>query len=339
MAKPTPAAWRALAASAGLVLALLAGSAHGPPQNAVSSVNPLAGTRFWVDPTRQPTIEAARLAAHGDATNAALLRKIAAQPSAVWLSGTTQRVGDQARAAMSAAAASRSEPIFVAYNLPGRDCGRYSQGGAATAAAYRTWVDTAAAGIGPGPAVVIVEPDASAEIVAGCLRSTAATSEASLRYAVATFGRRPATHVYLDAGNSAWITDPARLVPVLHAAGIGLADGFALNVANFQTTPDSVHYGHALSSALGGAHFVVDTSRNGRGSLPSGTAYTGPQWCNPPGRALGYPPTTVTAQPLVDAYLWIKLPGSSDGACGLGYPPAGTFWPSYALGLAARAAW
>jgi endoglucanase len=38
----------------------------------------------------------------------------------------------------------------------------------------------------------------------------------------------------------------------------------------------------------------------------------------------------------VDAYLWIKRPGESDGSCH-GGPPAGAWWPDYALGLARRA--
>ena len=34
----------------------------------------------------------------------------------------------------------------------------------------------------------------------------------------------------------------------------------------------------------------------------------------------------------IDAYLWIKDPGASDGAC-RGGPPAGQFWPAYAAAL------
>ena len=42
-------------------------------------------------------------------------------------------------------------------------------------------------------------------------------------------------------------------------------------------------------------------------------------------------PTAQTGDPLVDALLWIKRPGESDGACN-GGPPAGTWWPEDALG-------
>ncbi|SCE59467.1 endoglucanase [Streptomyces sp. Termitarium-T10T-6] len=51
----------------------------------------------------------------------------------------------------------------------------------------------------------------------------------------------------------------------------------------------------------------------------------------------GTPPTTDTGDERLDAYLWIKRPGDSDGTC-RGGPPAGDWWPEYALGLARRAA-
>jgi endoglucanase len=45
----------------------------------------------------------------------------------------------------------------------------------------------------------------------------------------------------------------------------------------------------------------------------------------------------VTGSALLDALLWIKAPGESDGSCA-GGPAAGVWWPAYALGLARRAA-
>ncbi len=38
-------------------------------------------------------------------------------------------------------------------------------------------------------------------------------------------------------------------------------------------------------------------------------------WCNPPARGLGLHPTAGTGVPLLDAYLWVKRPGQSDGTC------------------------
>lgn len=62
---------------------------------------------------------------------------------------------------------------------------------------------------------------------------------------------------------------------------------------------------------------VIDTSRNGLGSWqPAPGKYADAEvWCNPPGRGLGRRPTFDTANPYIDAFLWIKVPGESDGQC------------------------
>ncbi|MEH0108698.1 glycoside hydrolase family 6 protein [Tersicoccus sp. MR15.9] len=99
--------------------------------------------------------------------------------------------------------------------------------------------------------------------------------------------------------------------------------------------------------------FVLDTSRNGRGpwTPAATTAYPDPQtWCNPPDRGLGARPAAhpSSAYPLLDAYLWIKTPGQSDGQCNRGIagsttdpewggitdPAAGAWFPQQALQLA-----
>ena len=97
------------------------------------------------------------------------------------------------------------------------------------------------------------------------------------------------------------------------------------------------------------AHFVIDTSRNGKGPwTPPADHPTGdPQdWCNPPDRGNGPRPTTHTGNPLNDAFLWIKVPGESDGQCyrwttgpndpvrAMADPAAGQWFPEAALELA-----
>jgi len=99
--------------------------------------------------------------------------------------------------------------------------------------------------------------------------------------------------------------------------------------------------------------FVIDTSRNGVGPWtppadhPEGDAQ---DWCNPPDRGLGLRPTLETGNALIDAYLWIKIPGESDGQCnrwapagspdpvrGMMDPAAGDWFPEMALELAKNA--
>jgi endoglucanase len=270
-------------------------------------------------------------------SDAALIRRIAQQPVAEWL-GPDPR--ERVRFITESAARTGDTPVLVAYHIPYRDCGRYSAGGAANGAAYRRWIEQVGLGIGDRKAIVILEPDAVAQVVDGCVpRRMVAPRLALLRDAVAAFAALPRVRVYLDAGNAGWIKKPARLMVPLLKSGIEQADGFSLNVSNFQPTGRTKRYGHRLSAAVGGAHFVIDTSRNGNGPLRHKSAdrpHSGESWCNPPGRALGEPPSTRTGDRLVDAYLWIKRPGESDGTCN-GGPPAGRWWPEYALGLARNA--
>lgn len=93
-------------------------------------------------------------------------------------------------------------------------------------------------------------------------------------------------------------------------------------------------YDANLGSAVPITHFVIDTSRNGQGHwTPPAGVYPDPQdWCNPPGRGVGLRPSADTAEPLLDAYLWVKVPGESDGECTRGLGPAGeTVDPEWGL--------
>ena len=284
---------------------------------------------FWTAPDSRAAQQAATWRAAGRPADAALMDRIAGRPVAEWLNGPNP--GPVVRARTTAAAQAGRTAVLVAYYIPNRDCGQYSLGGAPTAAAYRTWIDEFATALGDRGAYVIVEPDAVAQVVAGCTRVTASERYALLAYAVDRLKGQPHTHVYVDAGNSSWIPEAWRLVAALKASGVARADGVALNVSNYQTNEASSTYGDQLSKDLAGKHYVIDTSRNGNGP------YTGTDaWCNPPGRALGTPPTTRTDNPLLDAYLWIKRPGESDGTC-RGGPAAGQWWPSNALELARNA--
>jgi endoglucanase len=256
--------------------------------------------------------------------------KIAAQPQARWLGGWSGDIATATASATSTAAAAGAVAVLVAYNIPQRDCGSYSAGGVGSPDAYRTWIRGFASGIGSRRAVVILEPDALAGM--DCLSPADRDTRLSLlRDAVSVLAARPGVTVYIDAGNARWHS-AADTADRLRRAGVENAQGFALNVSNFISTAESVTYGRAVAGAIGGKHFVVDTSRNGLGPAPDGS------WCNPPGRALGARPTAATGEPLQDADLWVKHPGESDGACN-GGPPAGTWWAQAALELAQRAAY
>jgi endoglucanase len=222
----------------------------------------------------------------------------------------------------------------VLYDLPHRDCDGYSKGGAANAGAYRDWLAKVVSGLGRSAPVVVLEPDGIALALNGCLDNGERTERYGLLTdAVTALTQQDDAQVYVDAGNPGWVQNPMALADALRKAGVGNAAGFSLNVSNFYTTPVNTNYGHKIAAMLGGAHFVIDTSRNGNGPATGGGG--GQNWCNPPGRALGIPPTVRTDDPAVDAYLWVKDPGESDGACRPGAPAAGEWWAQYALELVA----
>lgn len=328
----------ALAAVA--ALALTAGCSGGGSDSSgggdgggtsASAPVPAARSEFWTDPASSAAKQVVQWRDQGRADDARQLEKLARQPIAIWPSGDPKQVEGQTRRVTQAAKAEGKTPVLVAYNIPNRDCGQYSQGGASDEGAYRDWVGKMAAGIGGVKSVVVLEPDALAQTLTNCEgQGEQEGREALLAEAVRTL-TRAGGEVYIDAGNAGFVTDTGKLADGLRKAGVSDAAGFALNVANFRTTEDTEAYGKRVAQEIGGdTKFVVDTSRNGKGP------YNGPEqptWCNPPGRALGTPPTRDTGDPQVAAYLWVKEPGDSDGDC-RGAPEAGKFWPDYALGLA-----
>ncbi|MGX1129239.1 hypothetical protein RKD49_001429 [Streptomyces glaucescens] len=257
-------------------------------------------------------------------------QRIADQPAAVWFADfTPATITSRVAAVTSGAAAEGRVPVLVPYAIPDRDCGGHSQGGAPGLAAYDAWIDRFAAGLGSGEVIVILEPDAVAQ--ADCL---SAADRAARFASLARAGRvlkkaNPEARVYHDAGHSGWhpAAEQAQLLRQAGAASAASSDGIFSNVSNFHRTADEIAYDRRVLDALGGPAdlgAVIDTSRNGNGAPADG------QWCDPAGRRLGRAPTLTTGEERVDAYLWVKLPGESDGCKGA----PGTFTPSYAYDLA-----
>ncbi|KKB97425.1 glycoside hydrolase family 6 protein [Mycolicibacter arupensis] len=321
----TPSLFGAVARCVTPLLALAALSGAAPAQ--ADGDNPLAGRPFYVDP-----ISKAMHASNAQPDSAELAR-VANTPQAYWLDQAfgVGSVGSTVARHTGAAAAAGAMPVLVLYAIPHRDCGSYAAGGFSSGASYRAWIDSVADGIGGNPAAIVLEPDALA--MADCLSGDARQERFDLiNYAVDTLGRNPATAVYVDAGHSRWVS-AGEMANRLNQAGVGRAKGFALNSTNYFSTDEEIGYGEEISGMTGGAHYVIDTSRNGNGPA-EGDPYG---WCNPSGRALGTPPTADTAGQHADAYLWVKRVGESDGSCGSGEPAAGHFVSEYAINLARNA--
>ncbi len=227
-------------------------------------------------------------------------------------------------------------PVLAVYRLKHVRCGGYGDS-RAEKASYRGWLSHFAQGVGGHPAIIFLEQDAL--ITAPCLsRRGVATRMAELRYATSLLGRLPHAVTYLDAG-AADAVSPGRTVRLLRAAGVANVRGFFLNSTHFDWTRRELAFGDRLSRALGGTHFVVNTAANGNGPLvpSSRVRYGNEVLCNPPGRALGPRPSTLTGDPRADAFVWIGDIGRSGGQCHAGDEPTGTFDANLALGLAARA--
>jgi endoglucanase len=340
-------------------------------------------TRLFVPlPSAGAPQQILQLLKSGDRKDAALIAETEAIPRAVWFnSGTPAQVEVQARQTMIEAAAHHAVPALVAYDIPGRDCAQYSAGGALDEADYEAWISGLARGIGNGKAIVILEPDALGNMPSDCglpvsvYPFTDSERIAELQYAVSALERDPGVSAYLDGTHSAW-QSVGTITQRLLEANVQDAQGFFLNVSNYQPTAELLDYGTWISDciamvtdssnadydtpsacasqyypatqsdfstwdlttqwyaqnmgdAVATTHFVIDTSRNADGpnnmqeyaNPPYGqpasdiSTLASGNWCNPPDSGLGIRPTTDTGVPLLDAYLWVKTPGQSDGQC------------------------
>ncbi|WP_237103104.1 glycoside hydrolase family 6 protein [Nonomuraea sp. MG754425] len=299
--------------------------------------------------------------------DAELMRRLARVPHAVRLN--QPEVRSKVAATITAAEQAGGVPVFLISYLPGGECTPTSR---SALPGYQEWIAGIAHQIGPARAVVVLEPSSLVRVpgTANCDRpGTPEQRYQDLRQAVRSLKANPATAVYLDGSQDFWPGAEimaARLV----GAGIDRADGFFVNTGGYQATAAAVEYGKALSACVGimlktggttcpkdagvdpaaMPHFVVDTSRNGRGAWSPAKHYEDPQtWCNPPGRGVGDRPSTRTGEELVDAYLWISRAGTSNGRCrrgttgevdpehGVVSPPSGEWWADLALERARNA--
>ena len=400
-----------------IVAAAVTPVAKAPPAKAPPSRTLAPNTHFLIrTPDPDAVKEIAGELRGRDLLDTLRLGVMEATPQAVWFtSGTPAQVQAAVRKTTNEAALTNTVPILVAYDIPYRDCGGLSAGGALDTPSYEAWIDAFAAGIGNRQAVVILEPDSlglipNATNIDGsadgsCAPTDPNATEASrytqINYAVSSLeAHAPAASVYLDGTHSAWL-NVGEASGRLFKAGVQRAQGFFINLSNYQFSPNLVQFGTWISECLAYAtsvvpgdfgdcpneywnggplpsldaqlfgewngvaldpngvwsdtsttqdlntsainlryanmlgtttattHFIIDTSRNGHGPLDaaqySAAPYDQPanvittlnagNWCNPPGAGLGLRPTASTGVALVDAYLWVKTPGESDGSC------------------------
>ena len=217
-------------------------------------------------------------------------------------------------------------PILVLYNIPNRDLGSYSAGGVKDKDDYLKFVTAVAEGLNQNPAIVILEPDALAHAISSENENLLSARTRLLAEAAAILRAHNSNlRIYLDVGHPRWVAAERvrKILPKFNDI-----TGVSINISNFVPLSECLSYGKSL-----GVPYVIDTSRNGNNQYDSEKD----GWCNPVNRKLGVPPRSFIEKRMaafdnLDAFLWVKIPGESDGECN-GGPKAGQFWYKYAKDL------
>lgn len=180
---------------------------------------------------------------------------------------------------------------------------------------YKRWIQEFAAGIGDSRVILLLQPDMPFTI---CLPRNSRIDLKLISWTAQQFNALPHTTVYIDAGASDWLR-PTQAASMLKRAGVGHVRGFALNLTHYDSTPRSVAYGRQIvrwlsSHGVKGVHFTVSTAMNGRPFISykhKRTFKLGTECKSRSDRVcvtLGQQPTTQTATPLCDGYLWFGRP-------------------------------
>jgi endoglucanase len=305
-----------------------------------ASPNPLVGLSFYVEHWSHPAWrQYVSYRRHHKRWSAAMIWKIAREPKFHWFGRFSKMAWVRYYLAQAARRQPGSVPLITVMRHQGRRCGGgYAGGGPREDARTRKWYRRFAHTVGARRVVIAFEPDSLGTV--DCLAPRWRRNRLDLlRYGVDVLSQLPNATIYLEGGASDW--EPSRrTAKQLRYIGIAKVRGFMLNATHYDWTLANIRHGLEISALTGGKPFIVNTSSNGRGPVHY-RRWRGPHkwrrinvWCHPRRRGLGIPPTTVTDDPKVDAYMWIGRPGFSGGACNGGPLPVGTWWPERALGLA-----
>ncbi|PWW72536.1 Glycoside Hydrolase Family 6 protein [Tuber magnatum] len=241
---------------------------------------------------------------------------------------------------------------LVVYNLPDRDCSARASDGELKLdqdglSKYKQFVDSVAKELCTSKAeeltfAIVLEPDSLANLVTNmdvskCAGAATAYKE-GVAYAISKL-QFPNVHLYIDAGHCGWLGWDGNLLPSakLFAEVLELAAGNsttkckvrgpATNVSNYNAyianprenftkgsnSWDESHYVNSLAPHLESvgfpAKFIVDQGRAGK----LGIRREWGQWCNVKNAGFGIRPSTNTGSALVDAFVWVKPGGESDG--------------------------
>lgn len=256
------------------------------------------------------------------------LDELLATPVAQWLNGDFEDTRKTIAGNLERSVPAGEVPVFVAYNIPDRDLGGEAGGGLDSPSRYMQWIRLVSETIGDAPAVVVLEPDALADIP-NLPDGEARDERIRLLRDALTVLREQNEHtaVYLDSGNSKWLKEQ-QLAELIRRVDPDrrLVGAIALNVANRRSEQETRNYAQSVSHLLGyQLHVLIDNSRNG---APNTDDLQG--WCNVKGEQVGKADATYSPDLLVEE-AFIKTPGESDGRCGESQEKSGTFDPKLLL--------
>ncbi|EAQ85581.1 hypothetical protein CHGG_06834 [Chaetomium globosum CBS 148.51] len=371
-----PSCLLAALATGGLVSA--APSPKPPTPPAPGDVNPFQGKTQFVNPAWATKLGQTlrSFLRKGDLVNAAKTYKVQNTASFVWVSNRAglSNIDDAIAAARKAQKKTGKKQIvgLVLYNLPDRDCSAGESAGEFHSDEnglqlykdefIKPYAQKVAAAKDLDFAIVL-EPDSLANLVTNmgvelCANAAPVYRE-GIAHAIAEL-QHPHVHLYIDAAHGGWLgwDDNLPLAAKVFSEVVALAGkgkkirGFVTNVSNYNpfnavvrenytewsNSWDESHYATSLAPHLEAeglpAHFIVD---QGRVALPGAREEWG-EWCNVEPAGFGPAPTTNTNNTVVDALVWVKPGGESDGECGLaGATRAGEWFDEYAQMLVKNA--
>ncbi|PIL24272.1 hypothetical protein GSI_14025 [Ganoderma sinense ZZ0214-1] len=324
-------------------------SGGSTPSTTPAAGNPFVGYTAYLSPYYAAEVQAAA-ANISDSSLSAKAASIANIPTFTWLD-TVSKVPDLGTYLSDASTLQKSTGEkqlvqIVVYDLPDRDCAAKASNGEFTIAdggqeKYFDYIDQIVAQVKQFPdvrVVAVIEPDSLANLVTNLNVQKCANAETTYKACV-TYALQQLSSVgvymYMDAGHAGWLGWPANISPAatLFASMFQSANsssfirGLATNVANYNAltaaSPDPItqgdpnydesHYINALGPMLASAgfpaQFIVDQGRSGQQNLRQQWG----DWCNIKGAGFGTRPTTNTGYSLIDAIVWVKPGGESDG--------------------------
>lgn len=263
------------------------------------------------------------------------LEDLTTRPIAIWIDDSNllnEQVEKQVATIVQAAAVQNEMPLLVAYNIPNRDLGNFSAGGATDPSGYREWATSFSQGIGELRAAVIFEPD-SLVFVPDMTDTAQATARLdAMREALVIFKENnPHAIFYVDVGHDAW-RPPEEMAELLRRLdnGMDVVKAISANVSSHGDVESTRAYIQAVVAAYGKPLLgIIDSSRNG---APVDRA----DWCNNRDARLGSPEDfnyLLGADGAVIEEAFIKTPDESDGECEKGDPGSGEPAPERLVGL------